>query len=116
MNVYQWMAQDYWTPENSHSRHARPFHRADQYWSYLSNTNTYWFDNMAYFRLKNAVLSYNLPKKITDYAGITHANLFVSGNNLFLLYAKQRNYDPEVGNPQYYPAMKTISLGLRINF
>ncbi len=116
MNVYQWMARDYWTPENSNAHRARPFHRADQYWSYISNTNTYWFDNMAYFRLKNAVISYSLPKKITDYAGITHANLFVSGNNLLLLYAKQRHYDPEVGNPQYYPAMKTISLGLNIHF
>ena len=116
MNVYQWMAQDYWTPENINSRNARPFHRADQYWSYLSNANTYWYDNMAYFRLKNAVASYNFPKSVVEAIGISNANIFVSGNNLLLLYAKQRNYDPEVGNPQYYPPMRTISVGLKINF
>ncbi|HBK30667.1 MAG TPA: hypothetical protein DDZ78_03460 [Porphyromonadaceae bacterium] len=71
---------------------------------------------MAYFRLKNAVLSYNLPKSIITNIGLTNVNIFVSGYNLFLLYSKQRNYDPEVGNPQYYPAMKTISMGLKVNF
>lgn len=116
MNVYKWMAQDYWTPENSSTNKARPFHRADQYWSYLSNPNTYWYDNMAYFRLKNAVVSYNLPKDIINRIGITNLNIYLSGYNLFLLYSKQRNYDPEVGNPQYYPAMKTISFGAKVNF
>lgn len=115
-NVFRWMATDYWTPENSNSDKARPFHRADQYWSYLSNANTYWCDNMAYFRLKNAVLSYNLPKRLTENLGLTNVNIFASGYNLFLIYAKQRNFDPEVGNPQFYPAMKTISFGAKINF
>lgn len=115
-NVYKWMATDYWTPENSNSNKARPFHRADQYWSYISNANTYWYDNMAYFRLKNVVVSYNLPKELTSKAGLANVNIFASGYNLFLIYSKQRNYDPEVGNPQYYPAMRTVSLGVKVNF
>jgi TonB-linked SusC/RagA family outer membrane protein len=115
-NVYQWMATGYWTPENSNSDVVRPFHRADQYWSYLSNANTYWYDNMAYCRLKNAVLSYTIPQKITGKVGIANANVFVSGNNLFLIYSKQNNYDPEVGDPESYPAMKTYSLGIKVVF
>lgn len=115
-NVFKWMATDYWTPENSNTDVARPFHRADQYWSYLSNSNTYWYDNMAYFRLKNVIVSYNLPQKFISSIGLKNVNIFASGYNLFLIHSKQRNYDPEVGNPQTYPAMKTLSFGARIDF
>src|SRR5690625_8002044 len=89
------MATDYWTPENPGAPNARPFHHADQYWSYLSNANTYWYDNMAYMRLKNAVVNYRIPQQWLDSVGIGSVSLFLSGNNLFLIHAKQRNYDPE---------------------
>ncbi|MDR1938571.1 MAG: TonB-dependent receptor, partial [Tannerellaceae bacterium] len=115
-NVFKWMATDYWTPENSNSDQARPFHRADQYWSYLSNANTYWYDNMAYLRLKNVVLNYTIPQAISKKIGISRADVFASGYNLFLLYSAQKNYDPEIGNPQAYPAMRTFSFGLKLNF
>src|SRR5690625_766291 len=115
-NVYSWMATDYWTPENPGAPNARPFHRADQYWSYLSNANTYWYDNMAYMRLKNAVVNYRIPQQWLDSVGIGSVSLFLSGNNLFLIHAKQRNYDPEVANPQAYPAMKTFAIGANVVF
>jgi len=115
-NVFQWMARDYWTPENIHSTNARPFHRADQYWSYNSNGNTYWYDNMAYLRLKNVVVNYTIPQQLTKKIGVTRADVFASGYNLFLLYSAQRNYDPEVGDPQKYPAMRTFSFGAKVTF
>lgn len=115
-NVFKWMATDYWTPENNNSNKARPFHRADQYWSYLSHSSTYWYDNMAYFRLKNATISYNVPENLSTRIGISNMDIFFSGYNLFLLYSKQRHYDPEVGNPQAYPTMKTFAIGARIVF
>jgi TonB-linked SusC/RagA family outer membrane protein len=115
-NVYKWMATGYWTPENSTSDQARPFHRADQYWSYLSNSNSYWFENMAYLRLKNVVLNYTVPSVWTKKIGISRADLFVSGYNLLMLYSAQDNFDPEVANPQYYPTMKTYSIGVKVNF
>ncbi len=115
-NVYKWMATDYWTPENSSSDKARPFHRSDQYWSYLSNMSTYWYDNMAYCRLKNAVLSYTIPQRLITKAGISGASVFVSGNNLFMIWAKNKKYDPEVGDPESYPSMKTIAAGLKVTF
>ncbi len=115
-NVFKWMANGYWTPKNNKVNQPRPFHRADQYWSYLSNDNSYWYDNMAYFRLKNVTLSYSIPKSLLSRFYISQANIFLSGNNLCLLYSAQRNYDPEVGNPQGYPAMKTYSVGLNVTF
>ncbi|MDR2120867.1 MAG: TonB-dependent receptor [Tannerella sp.] len=115
-NVFKWMATDYWTPENNNSDRARPFHRADQYWSYLSNSNTYWFDNMAYLRLKSVVLNYTVPGAISSKVGVSRADVYATGYNLLLLYSAQRNYDPEIGNPQYYPAMKSFNIGLKLNF
>lgn len=115
-NVYNWMASDYWTPETPNASNARPFHRGDQYWSYISNGSTYWYDNMAYARLKNAVLRYRFPKAWMDNIGIAGASLFLSGNNLFLIYSKQKNYDPEIADPESYPAMKTFAIGAYITF
>lgn len=115
-NVFQWLAKGYWTPENSNSNQARPFHRADQYWSYLSNDNTYWYDNMAYLRLKSVMVNYTIPQILSKKVGISKADVYVSGYNLFLLYSAQKNYDPEIANPQYYPAMKSINLGVKLTF
>ncbi len=115
-NVYSWMASDYWTPETPDAPNARPFHRADQYWSYLSNASTYWYENMAYARLKNAVLRYTFPKEWTNQIGISGASMFLSGNNLFLIYSSQKNFDPEIGDPESYPAMKTFAIGAYVTF
>lgn len=116
MNTFQWIANGYWTPQNSNSDKARPFHRADQYWSYASNANSYWYDNMAYFRLKNVTLNYSFPKEWLKHVYMSQANIFVAGNNLALLYSAQRNYDPETADPQGYPAMKSFSIGLNVTF
>jgi TonB-linked SusC/RagA family outer membrane protein len=115
-NVYKWMANGYWTPENSDSNQARPFHRADQYWSYLSNDNSYWFENMAYLRLKNVTLNYMLPQTLTKKVGVSRADLFFSGYNLFMLYSAQNKFDAEVADPESYPTMKTYSIGVKVTF
>lgn len=115
-NVFKWIADGYWTPENSNSNKARPFHRADQYWSYQTNLSTYWFDNMAYLRLKNLMVNYTIPQSISKKAGISRADVYAAGYNLFLIYSAQRNYDPEVANPQGYPAMRSFNLGVKLTF
>ncbi|MDR1781361.1 MAG: TonB-dependent receptor [Tannerella sp.] len=115
-NVFLWMATDNWTPENYTSDRARAFHRADQYWSYLSNSSTYWFANMAYLRLKSVVLNYTVPRNVVSKIGFARADIYATGYNLFLLYSAQKNYDPEIGNPQYYPAMKSFNIGIKLAF
>ena len=116
MNVFKWMTKDYWTPKNNMSNNPRPWSRADQYWTYNSHNNTYWYDNMAYFRLKNITLSYSLPKPLLEKFNISGATIMLTGYNVALLYSAQRHYDPETANPQGYPAMKNYSIGLNITF
>ena len=73
-------------------------------------------DNMAYARLKNAVITYNIPSSVFGNIGISRASVFFAGNNLFLIYAAQKNFDPEIGAPMTYPAVKTFAIGVKATF
>ncbi len=115
-NYFQWHFDNRWTPENRNTNVARAYNRNEQYWSHLINNSTYWYDNMAYFRLKNVVLSYTIPTNIVQKVGLSGVNVFFSGNNLFLLYSAQRNFDPEIGDPMIYPAVKTFAIGANVRF
>lgn len=115
-NYFQWNFDNRWTTENNITDVARPFNRSDEYWGFDVNRSTYWYDNMAYIRLKNAVLNYNFPKAFFGKSGITNASVFLSGNNLLLIYAAQDKFDPEIGAPLTYPAIKTLAIGARITF
>lgn len=115
-NYFQWHFDNRWTPDNRNTDVARAYNRNEQYWAHLINNSTYWYDNMAYFRLKNAVLSYKIPTSIVQKIGISGANLFFSGNNIILIYSAQKNFDPEIGDPMIYPAVKTFAIGANISF
>ncbi|MCK9639970.1 MAG: TonB-dependent receptor [Prolixibacteraceae bacterium] len=115
-NYFQWEYDNRWTPDNRVTNIARAFNRTDQYWNHSVNMSTYWLDNVAYARLKNVVLSYNLPKRLYKSIGITKASIYISGNNLALLYSTTNKFDPEVSGPGVYPAMKTFAIGANISF
>jgi len=111
-----WYYINHWTPTNTVTDVARPWNRDDYYWSEEVQNNTYWYDNMAYLRLKNLVLTYNIPSQLYKRLGISKASVYFSGNNLALVWAAQRNYDPEIASPIQYPAMKTFAFGANITF
>ncbi len=115
-NYFQWNFDNRWTPENRNTDVARAFNRNDAYWAFSVNNSTYHYDNMAYFRLKNAVLTYNIPSQFFGKSGISRASIYFSGNNLFLIYAAQRNFDPEIGAPMTYPAIRTLAVVARITY
>lgn len=115
-NYMQWQFDNRWTPENTNTDVARAYNRDDLYWAFGVNNSTYHWDNMAYCRLKNAVLTYTLPKNMVESIGLSRASVYFAGNNLFLIYAAQKNFDPEIGAPMTYPAVKTFALGVRVTF
>ena len=69
-------------------------------------------------------LAYNLPSALLGKVGINKAQVYVLGNNLFMLTGyKGFNIDAEgsnileQGNEKYvYPVPRTISVGVNINF
>ncbi|OAV72143.1 TonB-linked outer membrane protein, SusC/RagA family [Bacteroidales bacterium Barb6] len=116
-NYFKWWYTDRWTEQNKVTDVARPWTRGDQYWNYgEGNLSTYWFDNTAYLRLKNLVVLYDIPVKYFQSVGISKAGIYVSGNNLALLYSATKKFDPEVDGPEIYPAMKTFTIGANITF
>lgn len=115
-NYFQWTYDNRWTPTNTVTDVARAFNRNDYYWAHAVNMNTYWLDNVAYTRLKNVVLTYNIPTKLYKSLGIARASVYFSGNNLALLHSATKKFDPEVNGAGVYPAMKTFAVGANISF
>jgi hypothetical protein len=115
-NYFQWNYDDRWTPNSTTATVGRAWDRTNFYWAQLNNNSTYWYSDMAYCRLKNLVLTYDVPKKIFSRLGISKASISISGNNLFLIWAAQHYYDPEIASPTSYPALRTFAVGANISF
>jgi len=115
-NYYQWQFEDRWTPTNTNTKVARAYNRDDLYWSPDVRMSDYWLQNTAYCRLKNVVLNYVIPQKYYSKIGLARASVYVTGNNLALLYSATRKWDPETNNPGVYPTMRTFAIGANITF
>jgi TonB-linked SusC/RagA family outer membrane protein len=107
-----------------------------------TGANHFWIRDASFVRLKNVTLSYDLPKSILSGVGIADARVYVTGNNLALLWSNMKFHDPELGeqldsngnnnanNPNWnpdsqnsptngvatYPLMRTVTFGLNISF
>ncbi len=92
-----------------------------------SNT-TRFLEKGDFWRLRNVMLSYNLPKKILNRAKIQNLRVFIQGQNLYTKF-KFQGWDPEVSSINdsdpgssasvsgaQYPALKSITAGLNITF
>jgi len=116
-DYYQYDADGRWTPENINATKPRAYDGSSTYWRGKFTTNLE-YQNQSYARLKNLQLSYSIPMKNIKIGFIKEAQVYVSGQNLFLLYAaKNRIWDPEFsGTRDNYLIMKVTSLGARISF
>ncbi|MBC7745837.1 MAG: TonB-dependent receptor, partial [Flavobacterium sp.] len=133
-NYFDYDAVGRWTPDNINASKPRAFDRNDAYWreSYVTD---YSYQNAAYARMKNLQLIYTLPKRIQNLTRLQDAQVYVSGQNLFLLYSGNKVLDPEIGGimtrtgsvatdaDRYsaaginnYPIMKIYTIGTRISF
>jgi TonB-linked SusC/RagA family outer membrane protein len=114
-NYYKYDAVGRWTPTNTVADKPRAFDRVEEYWrqNYLTD---YGFHKGGFARLKNVQIGYSLPEKITKALRIKHSELYVSGQNLFLIYNKNKISDPEVQNSQTYPLMSVFALGGNFSF
>ena len=106
---------DAWTVDNQDAKYPKRIAGNDQGGYYDSDRFLFEGD---YLRLKNATVSYNLPKNLVKKAGITNARAYVAGANL-LTFSKL-HVDPEIQQSGYYsmgmPAMRTVTLGLEVSF
>ncbi len=125
-NYFQYDADGRWTPDNIDAQKPRAFDRNDAYWrsDYLTN---YTYQSTAFARMKNIQLTYNLPQNLQKSLGLAAGQIYLSGQNLFLIYSGNKITDPELGgndklddqyatNATFYPLMKTFAIGARITF
>lgn len=112
---FQYSAGGRWTPDNINATKPRAYNANDPYWRQSQITDMA-FQDMDFARLKNLSLTYTIPSSGSIF--LKEAQLFLSGENLFLIYQKEKAiWDPEfVGNRNNYPLMKVFSLGARISF
>lgn len=112
-NYYQEFAEDRWTPDNTDASGPRAYQRTNPYWA--RNANTFFLRDAKYIRLKAAQLSYTVPERFSQAAGLGQFQVYLSGRNLFTL-TPLHVYDPEirVASGQVYPPEKAYTVGIRM--
>ncbi|WP_177181248.1 SusC/RagA family TonB-linked outer membrane protein [Parapedobacter koreensis] len=105
---------DRWTPENPNASYPRL--SLDQY-NYKQETSSFWLQDAAYLRLKNAELGYTFPKSLIPENVLKRLRIYLTGTNL-LTWSKVKIFDPEApsGAPYFYPIQKTMMVGLNVEF
>ncbi|MBS1602135.1 MAG: TonB-dependent receptor [Bacteroidetes bacterium] len=103
-----------WTPQNTHT--SIPSLTVLN----LNNegrTSNYYFVNGAYFKLRNAMIGYTLPKAVASKAFMESLRLYVSGQNLFAIKSgKLTSKDPERTSYNAWPVPTSFTVGVNANF
>ncbi|MCX8480961.1 MAG: TonB-dependent receptor [Sediminibacterium sp.] len=119
-----------WTPTNTNAR--LPIQDGTPGFSNSNVFNSSLIEDGSYFRLKNLVIGYTLPKDILKKSGIEKLRFYIQATNIFTI-TKYRGLDPEFksydvngvntgsstafgidyGN---YPAPKIYTVGLSVTF
>ena len=91
-------------------------------------TQTRYLQNVAYIRLKNLSLAYDIPASTLQHVHIQALKVYFTGQNIWThspLYKHTQAFDPEVigadpsggsGSGNDYPMLKSYTLGLNLTF
>lgn len=105
---------DRWSEENPNGNFPRL--------SLSSQTNnafsTFWLQDASYLRMKNLTLAYTLPSDLISRIGLSFAQVYLTGENLFTISGLDKGLDPESGNSRgwSYSNVRKISCGLKLTF
>ncbi|WP_442591108.1 SusC/RagA family TonB-linked outer membrane protein [Pedobacter sp. AW31-3R] len=100
---------DHWTPENPNAEYPNPF-----YTNNYDRKTDFWFRSSTTFRMSNINLSYGLPTKWAERAGLANAKIFFVGTNPINFY-NPYDYKDNTGAYDVYPNLRTFSLGLNVS-
>lgn len=115
---YNGIYVDYWTENNPTNGYPQPNQLYEGPGLY---GETLGYRNASYVTLKDITVGYSLPKAWLSKVHISTINLFVSGKNLWYWTKSELrkfNMRPDwtSGNALTYPALRTIVLGLNVDF
>jgi hypothetical protein len=113
---------DTWTPENPDAKYARFYVSGETVSSNFKNNSDVFTYKCDYLCIREVSLSYELPQRLISKLGMHGAALTLSGNNLHY-FTEVPGVSPEVGaettnNADFnnYPAIRKISLGIKVTF
>jgi hypothetical protein len=99
---------------------------AQEYWGALSGIAENYIYDQTNIRLREFVLNYAVPKNIVEHIGANSATVGLIGRNLFFLYKKADDIDPEgtLGtslngqglSSNNVPAIRSIGLNVNLKF
>jgi len=113
---------DSWT--SSHMNAKAPIQENAGYASTNGAPNSYYIESGSYFRAKNAMLGYSLPKDLIRKAGVQSLRFYVQVTNLFTI-TKYSGLDPEItgkGVTEFgidegsYPNSRQYLVGVSLKF
>lgn len=110
--------RDAWTPENRSNTlpgiYVAGYSAAANYAG-----STFFLQDASYLRLKNIILSYDVPVTALSKIGVKGLGVYVSADNLFTL-TDYEGGDPErssvTGNLAQYPQTKVYNVGFNVKF
>jgi len=121
-SIFPWMTdhmEDYWiteswTEDNRDAYFARQTKQTVKNW----HPQTRYLQNSAYIRLKNLMLSYNIPTQTLNRVGMERVQIYLTGMNLWESSKMHKPLDPEYIYTFEVPYLlqRTYSLGIRVNF
>lgn len=82
----------------------------------LTRNSDFWAVDGTMVRINNMTLSYKAPAKLMSKLGLGGARVMLTGNNLWTIINPLPYKDPYTSNAYDYPILRTISLGLNVNF
>jgi TonB-dependent starch-binding outer membrane protein SusC len=97
---------DNWTAENPNAK----FPRADA--PLARENSTFWVVNGTQSRINNAVLSYQMPKRLSAKLKIPDLRIMVTGTNLWNIINPLKYKDPYTSSFEVYPTLRTLSIGI----
>lgn len=82
-------------------------------------TSDRWLTDASYLALRSLSFTYNLPKNLLDNLGVSSARVYLSGENLFLMNARDgmnvtQNFSGTTSN--VYTPSRIMTVGVNVNF
>jgi TonB-dependent starch-binding outer membrane protein SusC len=108
-------AKDRWTEDNPNGTNPRAFERVEEYWRQSHGTDFH-FRDASFVRLKNLKIAYSIPQSLRNRVGVTEAQIYAAGQNLWTIWSGNPYIDPEQQALNRYPIMRVLSLGAQISF
>lgn len=76
----------------------------------------YWLFNGRYFRLKNVILGYTLPKNAVNWMNLSSVKVYASASDLFSINNFPKGWDPEVSTTGSGYISKAFNFGVSVKF